>query len=161
TTSPLSEMSSESSLPTEEAGVGTSTVTQRAAIAPSATSINTVDISLRSAHALPNATIPARSDVSARIDTLISCLTELKAYAELGKLPSGKLGPVAAAYERFEASLQFASETATAAPDSDSEDDPLPDQLRSGLHYLVRTCVSRKRDCYVAIRSLGLIGDGK
>jgi hypothetical protein len=161
TASSDARISAASSVPLQQAESCTPTATEGVTPASSAISPNRVDFSLPSTSELQDATKLDASDISARINSLISSLTDLKEYAEIGKLPRGQLAAVAVAYEGLERSLQFASDKTIVATDSDFKDDPLPDQLRSGLRHLVRTCVSRQRDCYVALRTMGLVGDGK
>jgi hypothetical protein len=97
--------------------------------------------------------------VSESIDQLIFSLQTLKADAAHGKLQEHNVTAVTSAYERFDADLL--STVHQPQPGKDvCHDDPLPDRLREALRNLVRVCVPKLKDRYVAVRTLGLADDG-
>jgi hypothetical protein len=99
--------------------------------------------------------VPDLASVAASIDQLIFSLQTLKADAALGKLQEHNVTTVTSAYERFDADLL--STVHQPQPGEDvRHDDPLPDRLREALRNLVRVCVPKLKDRYVAVRALGL-----
>lgn len=103
--------------------------------------------------------VPDLASVAASIDQLIFSLQTLKADAVDGKLQEHKVTAVTSAYERFDADLL--STVHQAQPGGDvCHDDPLPERLRDALRNLVRVCVPKLKDRYVAVRALGLADDG-
>lgn len=103
--------------------------------------------------------VPDLASVAASIDELIFSLQTLKADAVDGKLQEHKVTAVTSAYERFDTDLL--STVHQPQPGGDvCHDDPLPERLRDALRNLVRVCVPKLKDRYVAVRALGLADDG-
>ena len=160
TEKPGTRTSPESPDPVDAADGSAATKSKVAHSAAGATLTTPSDPTLRSHPSPPAAASRDPNRVIAQIDVLISNLTELKSRAALGELPRNILGAVAAAYEEFETGLLLTPvETATVA--EVPVDDPPPDQLRAELRHVIRACVSQPGDRYIAIRALGLAGDGK
>jgi Sigma-70, region 4 len=103
--------------------------------------------------------VPDLASVVASIDHLIFSLETLKADAIDGKLQEHKVTAVTSAYERFDAELLSTVHQPKRGEDV-CHDDPLPERLRDALRNLVRTCVPKLKDRYVAVRALGLADDG-
>lgn len=85
----------------------------------------------------------------------------LKAEALLGLPSKHVVAAVTKASERFDAALLSLVARQPQAHEPGYGDDPLPDRLRAALVDAVRVCVPSIRDRYVAIRALGLDGDGE
>jgi hypothetical protein len=119
---------------------------------------STTDVLAEEMPSRPEAVL-ALAYVSASIDQLIFSLQTLKADAALGKLREHNVTAVTSAYESFDADLL--STVHQPQPGEDvCHDDPLPERLRDALRNLVRVCVPKLKDRYVAVRALGLADDG-
>ena len=99
------------------------------------------------------------------IDHLIAALQDLQTRIAVGKLPDPKLRAIALAYEQLDSDVMNAvpDEPGESIGDTDPDienDDPLPDRLRTAVLRIIRACVSKAKDRYIAIRVLGLTGDG-
>jgi hypothetical protein len=66
---------------------------------------------------------------------------------------------VISAYERLDADL-LSTVHQTQSREDVCHDDPLPERLRDALRHLVRACIPKLKDRYVAVRALGLADDG-
>jgi hypothetical protein len=103
--------------------------------------------------------------VTQSIDHLIATLQDLQTRIAVGKLPDPKLRAIALAYEKLDSDVMDAvrdepgDSSGNTEADSD-HDDPLPDRLRRAVLRVIRACVPKAKDRYIAIRILGLTGDG-
>ncbi|MFA6116365.1 MAG: TnsA endonuclease N-terminal domain-containing protein [Sphingomonas sp.] len=101
------------------------------------------------------------TQLSIGIDRLVAALVDLKQQVERGPLDRHSVAAVAREYDRVDALLMATIEVPKAPDDAEQAGDPLPDRLREALAGLVRACVSNLTDRLVAIRLLGLDGDGE
>ena len=99
--------------------------------------------------------------LSTGIDRLVAALVDLKQQEQRGPLDRRSVAAVAREYDRVDALLMATIEVPKAPADAEQTGDPLPDRLREALAGLVRACVSNLTDRLVAIRLLGLEGDGE
>jgi hypothetical protein len=101
--------------------------------------------------------------IAQSIDHLIAALQDLQTRIAVGKLPDPKLRAIALAYEQLDGDVMDAvpDEPGDSIGNADMDnDDPLPDRLRTAVLRVIRACVSKTKDRYIAIRVLGLTGDG-
>ncbi|EGG75689.1 DNA-directed RNA polymerase [Gluconacetobacter sp. SXCC-1] len=104
---------------------------------------------------------PLETRLSAGIDQLVATLLNLKEQAELAPPGRRAIATVARAYDYLNVLLR---ETVAMSPLSTREapsDDPLPDRFRAALANSVESCVSDPMDQIIALRLLGLVGDGE
>lgn len=99
--------------------------------------------------------------LSASIDDLVAALLTLKLQAPQGALGRRAIASVARAYDRLDSLLLDVVMPSAISDDDIASDDPLPDRLREALAGIVSACISDIQDRYVAIRLLGLTGDGE
>ncbi|MEH3145230.1 MAG: hypothetical protein PGN34_07740 [Methylobacterium frigidaeris] len=105
---------------------------------------------------------PQPTPLCAGIDRLIAALQELKERVRTGLPDRRTLGSVTRAYDQLDQLLlQTTVSPAVPVDDSDTVDDPLPDRLREALTGIVRACIPDPQDRHIAIRLLGLSGDGE
>jgi hypothetical protein len=95
------------------------------------------------------------------VDRLITALVALKAQGELGVPKRQVIARVARAYDQLDALLMDDVAATSPAEEVQQDGDPLPDRLREALAGAVRACVADLTDRSIAIRLLGLEGDGE
>ena len=104
------------------------------------------------------ATQPASDRLAARIDGLVASLLKLKTEHIAGRRFRKAVAEVTIAYDRLDAELLPVNPVSEIGHDTDA---PLPDRLRASLQGVVRACVPDRKDCHVALATLGLAGDGE
>ena len=112
----------------------------------------------------PDSALPL-ARIAQSIDHLIAALQDLQTRIAAGTLPDPKLRAIALAYEQLDSDVLNAvpDEPGDSIGNTDADidnDDPLPDRLRTAVLQVIRACVSKTKDRYIAIRVLGLTGDG-
>jgi hypothetical protein len=96
------------------------------------------------------------------IDALVERLDVLKTAISVGHEPSRQaIRDAMLAFNRFDAELLAVVLGQYAPDDQEDDSDPLPDRLRNALTRIVRVCVIDQKDRHVAIKALGLSGDGE
>lgn len=118
----------------------------------------------RSLHPRPDGALPLVR-IAQSIDHLMSALKDLQTLIALGKLSDPNLRAVTLAYEQFDETVSSAVMDALGDSIGNSDDgidnhDPIPDRLRTAVLRIIRACVSKTKDRYIAMRVLGLTGDG-
>ena len=108
----------------------------------------------------PNQSSPV-TPLSKSIDELIAALLILKVHAPQGTSGRRAIASVSRAYDRLDFLLLDAVSPSALSNDGIAADDPLPDRMREALAGIVNACLSDIQDRYVAIRLLGLTGDGE
>src|SRR3569833_1882930 len=118
----------------------------------------------RSLHPRPDGALPLVR-IAPSIDYLMSAMKELQTLIALGKLSDNNLRAVTLAYEQFDENVSSAVMDVLGDSIGNSDDgidnhDPIPDRLRTAVLRIIRACVSKTKDRYIAMRVLGLTGDG-
>lgn len=104
---------------------------------------------------------PWETRLSGGIDQLVATLLNLKEQAEQGLPGRRAIATVARAYDHLNVLLRETVVTSPLSNEEDLSDDPLPDRFREALANSVETCVSDSMDQIIALRLLGLKGDGE